>query len=260
MSLDLVTVPCLTDNYAFLLHDPASGKTAVVDVPEAAPIRAALAERGWQADMVLLTHHHADHIQGLGIQGLGALDLPEDAEVIGAEADQHRLPPLTQTVREGSRILLGTHEINVIEVPGHTVGHVAYHCADAGVAFTGDSLMALGCGRLFEGTPQQMWESLVALALLPGETRICSGHEYTAQNAKFALSIEPENPDLQARMRDISERRTRMEPTVPSRLSLEMATNPFLRADTDGVRAALGLPDAPAVEVFAELRRRKDNF
>ena len=255
MGLQIVTVPCLQDNYAFLAHDAETGTTAVVDVPEAAPILAELDRRGWRADIVLLTHHHADHIQGLG-------DILERhaARVVGAAADAHRLPRLDQAVAEGDRVTIGAKAGRVIDVSGHTVGHIAYHFPDSAVAFTGDSLMALGCGRVFEGTMPQMWDSLQKLAALPPETMICSGHEYTAANARFALSVEPGNAALQARARATSDARQQGQATVPSRLSDELATNPFLRADTPEMRAQLGMEHATSAEVFAEIRIRKDKF
>lgn len=254
MSLEIVTVPCLRDNYAYLAHDPATGTTAVIDAPEAAPILAALAERGWRADLLLLTHHHDDHIAGA--EALWT----EGARIEGAFADTHRLPPLDRWLRPGDAVQIGSQTGTVIDASGHTVGHIAFHFPESAAVFTGDSLMALGCGRLFEGDAAMMWGTLSRLMALPSDTLVCSGHEYTAANARFALTIEPENPDLQARAADIAAARAAGQPTVPALLSLELATNPFLRADTPAVRAATGLPDAPAAEVFAELRRRKDAF
>lgn len=255
MPLEIVTVPCLSDNYAFLAHDPESGETAVVDVPEAGPILKALADRGWQADIVLLTHHHADHVQGLP----ELLDV-HAARVIGARADTHRLPPLSEQVAEGDAVAIGTEAGTVLEVPGHTVGHIAFHFPRSQVAFTADSLMALGCGRVFEGTMEQMWDSLSKLAALPPETLICSGHEYTLANGKFALSVEPGNSALISRVEETEKARAEMRPTVPSRLSLELATNPFLRPASAEIRQQLDMVDATDAEVFAEIRQRKDNF
>jgi hydroxyacylglutathione hydrolase len=256
MPLTIETVPCLSDNYAYLAHDPETGTTAVVDVPEAAPILAALKKRGWSADAVLLTHHHADHTQGLG-EILAAFP---GAKVTGAKADAHRLPKLDHAVAEGDAVKVGNAAGRVIDVSGHTVGHIAFHFPDSAVVFTADSLMALGCGRVFEGTMPQMWESLSKLAALPPETTVCSGHEYTAANARFALTIEPENPALQARAEAIEAARAKGQPTVPSKLSEELATNPFLRASDPGVKAELGMAEASDAEVFAEIRTRKDNF
>lgn len=255
MTLEIVTIPCLSDNYAFLAHDPATGTTAVVDVPEAGPISAELTRRGWSLDLVLLTHHHWDHVDGLP-----ALLADFPAKVVGAAADAHRLPALDIALAEGDTIQIGAEVGNVIDVSGHTVGHIAFHFPASKVAFTADSLMALGCGRIFEGDPDMMYQSLMKLAALPADTLICSGHEYTASNAKFAQSIEPGNSDLISRIKAIEAAGATGTPTVPSLLSLELATNPFLRTDTDTVRAAVGLPDAPASQVFAAVRQRKDTF
>ncbi len=255
MPLDLVTVPCLSDNYAYLIHDAATGATACIDVPEAAPILAALAERDWKLSHILITHHHHDHVGGVA-----ALAGATGARVIGAAADAHRLPPLDEAVAEGDTVRVGMAEGRVLDVSGHTVGHVAFHFADSALVFTADSLMALGCGRLFEGDAATMWRSLSKLAALPPDTLVCSGHEYTAANARFALSIEPGNPALVARAAAIEAARAEGRPTVPSLLSEELATNPFLRAATPEVRAAVGLPDGPDAAVFAAVRARKDRF
>ncbi len=255
MTLELVTVPCLADNYAFLLHDDESKQTLLVDAPESWPIIAALEARGWNLTHVALTHHHNDHVDGLE-------DLQEvfSPEVIGAAADAHRLPKLDRAVRDGESFDWSGHMVGVFDVSGHTEGHVAYYIPDARVVFTGDSLMALGCGRLFEGSAEQMWKSLSQFAALPGDTLVCSGHEYTEANAAFAATIEPDNADLAARIAEIKAARARDEATVPSLLSLEMATNPFLRANQASVKARLDMEGAPDAEVFGEIRRRKDNF
>ena len=253
MPLDLVTIPCLQDNYAYLLHDATSGHTSLVDVPEAAPILNELAARGWHLDQILLTHHHADHIQGVPevVAGTGAT-------VLGARADAHRLPPLTRALAQGDTFQVGPDIAHVIDVSGHTVGHLAFLLP--GHAFTADSLMAGGCGRLFEGSPEVMWASLCKLAALPGETLICSGHEYTTSNLRFAASIEPDNAALQARIDRVAKARAEGRATVPSRLSEELATNPFMRARLPHVKALIGMPDGSDAEAFAEIRRRKDHF
>ena len=255
MPPELLTVACLTDNYAFLLHDAEAGTTALIDAPEAGPIEAALAARGWRLTDILITHHHADHIDG--VARLRALT---GARVTGAAADAHRLPPLDNAVRGGDTLHIGSEIAQVIDVPGHTVGHIAYHLPGAAMVFTADSLMALGCGRLSEGTPDQMWQSLCRLAALPPQTLVCSGHEYTAANAKFAMTIEPGNPALISRATAVARARSADIPTVPSTLAVELATNPFLRAALPGVKALLGLERASDAESFAELRRRKDRF
>lgn len=255
MALDLVTIPCLQDNYAYLIHDAASGETALVDVPEAGPILAALAARGWRLDRIFITHHHSDHSDGVP-----EVVAATGAKVFGAAADRHRLPPLDVALAEGDRVTVGAEAGEVIDVPGHTVGHIAFLFRASGLAFTADSLMAAGCGRLFEGTPQQMWASLMKLADLPGETLICSGHEYTASNLRFAASIEPGNPALQARIARVAAAREKGEATVPSRLSEELATNPFLRARLPEVKAGIGMAGQPDDLVFAEIRERKNQF
>ena len=255
MPLELVTVPCLKDNYAYLVHDADTGETALIDVPEAEPIANALNGKGWTLSHVLLTHHHWDHIDGLA-----ALLTDHPAKVIGAAADAHRLPPLDLAVAEGDTLRIGGEPVQVIDVSGHTIGHIAFHFPDSKLAFTADSLMALGCGRLFEGTPEKMFDSLSKLASLPADTVICSGHEYTESNGKFALTIDPDNPALMSRMRQVQTARKQGEATVPSMLSEELATNPFLRCTDPGIKASVGIIDAQPSTVFAEIRKRKDNF
>jgi hydroxyacylglutathione hydrolase len=255
MPLELVTVPCLSDNYAFLLHETGTGETALVDAPEAAPIRAELDRRGWRLSEIWITHHHADHVQAVD-----ELRAATGAHVLGNGADAKRLPPLDREVRTGETFDFAGHDVRVIDVAGHTVGHVAFYVADAKAAFTADSLMALGCGRLFEGTAPQMWESLQRLAALPPDTRICSGHEYTQSNARFARTIEPDNPALISRIKEIDAARAEGRPTVPSRLETESLTNPFLRAVMPELQEALGLSGYAPSEVFAEIRSRKDRF
>ncbi|MBC6436644.1 MAG: hydroxyacylglutathione hydrolase [Rhodobacteraceae bacterium] len=251
----IVTIPCLADNYAFLLHDPVTGATALIDAPEAAPIRAELDRCGWQLTDILITHHHGDHIDGVG-----ALCAASGARVWGARADAHRLPALDMALEEGDTVSIGRLTGHVIAVPGHTVGHIAFYFPQVQAVFTADSLMALGCGRLFEGTAAQMWESLQKLAVLPGETWVYSGHEYTAANAQFAATIEPDYAPLRSRMAEIEVLRAKGQPTVPSLMATELATNPFLRAARADVKIAVGLPGAGDVECFAELRARKDRF
>lgn len=255
MPFDLITIPCLSDNYAYLLRCTATGEVAVIDVPEAGPIIAALSARGWTPSQVWLTHHHYDHIDGLP-----DLLAAYPAKVVGAQADAHRLPDLDIAVREGDRVTLGDLTAEVIDVSGHTIGHIAFYVPGAKCAFTADSLMALGCGRLFEGTPVQMWDSMQKMLQWPDDTTICSGHEYTASNAKFALTVDPDNRDLTSRVAQITAARAKGEPTVPSQLSTERATNPFLRPADPGIRATLGMPTATDAAVFAEIRKRKDNF
>ena len=255
MPLEIVTVPCLKDNYAFLVHDPDTDETAVIDVPEAAPIQAELDRLGWSLTDILITHHHDDHLAGVE-----ELRDAHAARVTGAAADAHRLPPLDREVAEGDTVTIGAEAGEVLDVSGHSVGHIAFHFPASEVAFTADSLMALGCGRLFEGTPEMMWKSLGKIMALPPETTICSGHEYTAANAAFAVTIEPDNAALTARKAQVDSARAKGQPTVPSQLATELATNPFLRAGLDEVKTAIGMSGASDVETFAEIRRRKDNF
>jgi hydroxyacylglutathione hydrolase len=255
MALELVTIPCLADNYAYLIHDPASGQTAVVDVPDAAPILATLRDRGWSLSDILITHHHSDHIQGVE-----ALREATGARVLGAAADAHRLPRLDLALTGDSTFSIGPEFARVIDVPGHTVGHIAFHFPDSKLAFTADSLMSGGCGRLFEGTPAQMHASLAKLAALPPDTLICSGHEYTASNLRFALTLEPANAALISRSTKVAADRDQGRPTVPVPLRTELETNPFLRAQLPALKAAVGLPNADDVTVFAEIRARKDKF
>ncbi|MBK5945561.1 hydroxyacylglutathione hydrolase [Rhodobacter veldkampii DSM 11550] len=255
MPLELIPIPCRTDNYAWLIHDPATDTTTVVDAPEAAPILRELYARGWKLTHILITHHHPDHTDGAPM-----LEAATGARLIGAAADTHRLPHLTEEVTPGEVIPVGMQAVAVIDAPGHTLGHVAYHFAEAKLAFTGDSLMAWGCGRLFEGTPAQMWGTLTRLAALPPDTLICSGHEYTQANGRFALSLEPANPALIARMAAVAAARAEGRPTLPVPLSLELATNPFLRASDPALRAAIGMTEASDLEVFTALRALKDRF
>ena len=255
MPLQLVTVPCLTDNYAYLIHDRETGQTAVIDVPEVGPIVAALDAHQWRLTDILITHHHDDHIQGVG-----TLRARTGAMVLGAAADAHRLPRLDLALTEADSFSVGSEFARVIDVPGHTLGHIAYHFPQSHLCFTADSLMAGGCGRLFEGSARQMHASLAKLAALPPDTLICSGHEYTASNLRFAATLEPDNPQLIFRIAEVADKRSRGTPTVPVPLRVELDTNPYLRAHLPALKAAVGLPDADDVTVFAEIRARKDKF
>ncbi len=239
MRYEILTLPCLADNYAYLLHDKATGSTALIDAPEAAPVLAALKARGWSLDMVLLTHHHWDHVDGL--PDILAETSPR---IVGAAKDAARLPALDLAVSEGDEVEIGGLKGRVIDVSGHTVNHIAF--AFEGAVFTGDSLFAMGCGRVFEGDMEMMYQSLQKLAVLPADTMVYSGHEYTLANAKFAAAQWPDDAAIAARLADIKRLRAAGIPTVPSLLSLELATNPFLRA-TDA-------------KEFAEIRLAKDNF
>ncbi len=255
MPLILRTIPCLTDNYAFLLHDDASGATAVIDVPDAAPIEAALKAEGWTLSHIWITHHHDDHIQGVD-----TLRAATGAKVTGASADAHRLPALDTSVTDGDSFQFAGADVQVMDVSGHTLGHIAFYVSDAGAVFTADSLMAMGCGRLFEGDAQTMWTSLQKLAALPPDTLVCSGHEYTTANVRFALSVDPNNAALKDRAIQIADARADDHPTVPSVLADERATNPFLRCADPDMAEGLGMGGADPAQVFAEVRARKDRF
>ena len=255
MSLEVHLFPCLSDNYGLLAHEPSSGATAVIDTPEEAPINAALEARGWHLTDIWNTHHHPDHV-GANL----ALKTRWGAAVTGFGPDADRIPGIDRQVVEGDDVPLGALAARVIEVPGHTRGHIAYYLAEAETVFVGDTLFALGCGRLFEGSPAQMLDSLKKLAALPDATRVYCAHEYTAANARFALSVEPDNDALRARWEEIQRLRANDTPTVPTTIGLEKATNPFLRWDSAALRRTIGLETAPAVAVLAETRQRKDNF
>jgi len=254
-SLQIEMFPCLQDNYGFLLHDPASGLTAAVDTPEVAPIEAALARHGWQLDYILNTHHHHDHAGG----NL-ALKERTGCTIVGAASDAARIPGIDIQLTEGDVFELGECRAVILDTPGHTIGHIIYHFPDERVAFVGDTLFALGCGRLFEGTPEQMWDSLQKISALPDETRLYCAHEYTQANARFARALEPDNQALISRCTEIDRLRAAGQPTVPTTVSLEKATNPFLRPGSPLLRATLAMPEASPVDVFAETRRRKDRF
>lgn len=253
MALDCLTIPCLNDNYAFVVHNPETGDTLLVDAPEAAPIQAALDAQGWTLTDILLTHHHWDHVDGLE-------PLRGAARVLGAAADAHRLPPLDLALSEGDALTLCGQQAQVFDVSGHTIGHLAVYLPQAELLFTADSLMALGCGRLFEGTPEQMWQSMQKLRALPDTVRVCSGHEYTQTNGRFAMTLEPDNPDLISRVQSIAALRADGLPTVPSDLGVEKRTNPFLRADHPDLQTAIGMGGADPAAVFAEIRARRDQF
>ena len=257
-SLEIVTVPCLSDNYAYLVKGPDG--VAVIDAPEAAPLITALEARGWEPGVLMITHHHPDHHGGTA--DLRAR-FPK-MMVMGPKAEADRLPDLDMALSPGFEGGTGAGRCQVLHVPGHTLGHIAYYypdaSADGGALFSADSLMVMGCGRLFEGTPAQMWDTLQQLMALPDDTLVYSGHEYTQSNTRFALSVEPNNADLVARAAEIDTLRTEDQPTVPAKLGLEKATNPFLRAHLDALKNAVDKAGVEDAEVFAHIRALKDRF
>jgi hydroxyacylglutathione hydrolase len=249
----IVQIPCLADNYCVLLHAPGRDETLAIDAPEAAPIEAALRQRNWRLSEILVTHHHGDHTGGCR-----ALTEAYNCRITGPEAEADRVPGLTRAVHEGSVLSFAGLEVRVLETPGHTLGHVSYYIPGISTVFTGDTLFAMGCGRIFEGDAQTMYASLRKIAALPADTQIYCGHEYTLANARFALSVEPENPQLVERVKEIETRRAAGQATLPSSVALETATNPFLRSHSAAIRARLGLVGAPNWQVFARLRELKN--
>ena len=253
-NLEIHQFPCLSDNYGVLIHDPKANVTASIDAPDAAAVDAALEENGWTLTHILTTHHHADHTGGNR-----ALKEEHGCTIVGPRPEQGKVPGIDVAVGEGDTVAFGSHVAKVFETPGHTAGHIAYLFEGAGVAFVGDTLFALGCGRLFEGSAETMWSSLQKIMQWPEATTIYCGHEYTLSNAEFALTVDPANEELKARADEIRALRADGKPTLPTTLRLELATNPFLRASDPELRAGLHMENAPDWEVFAEVRRRKDN-
>ena len=252
--IEIRPVPCLRDNYAYLIRDVATDAVGIVDPSEADPVFAALDETGWELTHILNTHHHPDHTGGNE-----ALKAKTGARVVGPAADRDRIPAIDDAVDEGDTYHMGEAEAEIFFIPGHTRGHIAFWFRESRALFSGDTLFLMGCGRLFEGTPAQMWESLGKLRKLPGETRVFCGHEYTQANARFALSVEPDNEALQARAKEVDALREEGRWTIPGTIEVERATNPFLRADEPSLAHNVGLDGGDPVEVFAEVRRRKDN-
>lgn len=253
MTLEVHQFPCLSDNYGYLLHDSASGETACIDTPDAEAYLREAAAKGWTITQIWNTHWHPDHAGGNE-----AIKVATGCKIIAPAADAARIAGIDRTVTQGDTVPFGAYAAHVIDVGGHTIGHCAYHLPEAAVAFVGDAVFALGCGRMFEGTPDQFWASLSRVKALPGETTLYCAHEYTASNAKFALHADPDNAALAAYAAEIAEKRERQEWTVPTRLDRELATNPFLRADDPALQARWG--GGTPVETFAALRSAKDNF
>jgi hydroxyacylglutathione hydrolase len=246
---------CLKDNYGVLLHDPSTGATAAIDAPEAAPIEAALAERGWRLTDILVTHHHADHTGGIA-----ELKKKHLCRVVAPRKEATKIQNIDVTVREGDVVQVGSMVGRILETPGHTAGHITYWFKQDKLAFVGDTLFSVGCGRILEGTPEMMWQSLVKIRNLPGDTQLYCGHEYTAANVHFALTVEPKNSALRARAEEVVRLIEKKRPTIPTTIQQEKSYNPFLRADLHSVAGAINMEGANPQSVFATIRARKDKF
>lgn len=255
MALGVDQFMCRSDNFGVLVHDDESGRTLLVDAPEERPILAAIERTGWKPDLLLITHHHADHVEA----NL-ALKQRFNLTIVGPKKEAAKIPGIDETVAEGNTIPFGRHAIRVLETPGHTVGHVSYYIPDEGLLFAADTLFAIGCGRLLECKPPVMFESLKRLAALPLETKVYCGHEYTLSNARFALSVDLTNSALKERTAEVEKLRAADKATLPTTIGLELATNPFLRWHDPVIRKNLGMEKAEDVDVFAEIRKRKDVF
>lgn len=254
-SLMIEQFTCRQDNFGVILHDPLTGETASIDAPDGSVITDHLRQNGWGLTHLFITHHHPDHVEGIA-----ALALTYSPKVIGPEAEAGKISGLTQTVGDGDTFKFAGRTVKVISTPGHTAGHICFHIPDEELLFAGDTLFALGCGRLFEGSPEDMFNSLSRLAELPDETRVYCGHEYTQSNARFAIAVDPDNQTLAKRTENIADLRSKRLPTLPTTIGFEKRTNPFMRTRDPAIRKQLGMETASDVEVFAELRRRKDGF
>lgn len=252
-NVEIHQFPCRSDNYGVLIHDPTTGVVASIDAPNADEVEAALKAKGWKLTHILTTHHHADHTDG----NL-ALKQRYNCTIIGPRAEAAKIPGIDRQVGEGDAFKLGSLDVRVLDTPGHTAGHISYWLPQINVAFVGDTLFAMGCGRVIEGTMEMMWHSLEKLTKLPPQTVIYVGHEYTLANAKFALTIEPENEALQKRLKEVEALRAAGKPTLPTRLDTELATNPFLRVKSPAILKRLGMPGAKDWQVFGEIRERKN--
>jgi hydroxyacylglutathione hydrolase len=260
-ALEILQFPCWNDNYGVLIHDSQGGVTASIDAPEEDAVREALRGAGLKLTHIFTTHHHRDHVEGH--KGLKQVT---GCKIYGSAQDAPRIPGIDVEIGDGDRLAFGSFEVRVLETPGHTRGAITYYIPDAlapgqGIAFTGDTMFSIGCGRLFEGTPAQMWHSLEKIAALPASTLIYCGHEYTQANIRFALAVEPKNEALLRRKAEVDALRAQDKPTLPVPLATELETNPFLRVNSPAIRESLGFgADAPPEAVFEELRRRKDTF
>jgi hydroxyacylglutathione hydrolase len=246
---------CLKDNYGVLLHDPSTGATAAIDAPEAAPIEAALVERGWRLTDILVTHHHADHTDGIA-----ALKKKHNCRVVAPRKEASKIQNIDVTVREGDVVQVGSMVGRILETPGHTAGHISYWFKQDKLAFVGDTLFSVGCGRILEGTPEMMWQSLLKIRNLPADTQLYCGHEYTAANVHFALTVEPKNSALRQRAEEVVRLIEQKRPTIPTTIQQEKSYNPFLRADLHSVAGAINMEGANPESVFATIRARKDKF
>lgn len=253
--LQVEIIPVLTDNYIFLLHESNSRETAVVDPALAQPVLEALQQHGWRLSYILNTHHHSDHV-GANLQ----LKQETGCKIFGSAADQARIPGIDIKLAEGDEVTLGNQTFQVIDTPGHTLGHIVYYNAGSQALFCGDTLFSLGCGRLFEGSAEQMWQSLKKLRALPPETRVYCAHEYTAANGRFAQSVDSENPELRQRIAQVAALRQHNLPTIPTSIGQELATNPFFRAHEANIRGNISMTEQPEVAVFTQLRKMKDQF
>ena len=242
-------------NYSYLIHCPLTRQTAAIDPTDADMVMARALKKGWRITHILNTHHHHDHVEGNP-----AIKAATDCTIIAPKADAHRIPGIDRGVQEGEELAFGALTVEVVETPGHTSGHIAYWFGEAGALFSGDTLFSMGCGRLFEGTPEQMWRSIGKLLRYPDEAMVYCAHEYAQSNGAFALTIDPENNALKARMAEVKRLRRAKRPTVPMSLGLERQTNPFLRADRPEIAARIGMSGRDPLAVFTELRRRRDDF
>ena len=260
-ALEILQFPCWNDNYGVLIHDPEAGVTASIDAPEEDAVREALRGAGLKLTHIFTTHHHHDHVEGHK-----GLKQETGCKIYGSAKDAPRIPGIDVEIGDGDRLAFGSFEVQALETPGHTRGAITYYIPDAlapgqGIAFTGDTMFSIGCGRLFEGTPAQMWHSLEKIAALPASTLICCGQEYTQANIRFALAVEPKNEALLKRKAEVDALRAQNKPTLPVPLATELETNPFLRVNSPAIRESLGFgADAPPEAVVEELRRRKDTF
>lgn len=251
--LEIHQFPCLSDNYGVLVHDAEQGVTASIDAPDAGTVAAALEEKGWTLTHILTTHHHGDHTGGNA-----ALKAKTRCTIIGPRNEAAKIPGIDRQVGEGDTFTFGAHEVRVLDTPGHTAGHITYVFPGAKVAFAGDTLFAIGCGRVIEGNAQMMWQSLKKMMALPKDTTVYCGHEYTQANARFALTIEPENAALQKRAKEVDQLRAAGRPTLPTTIGIELETNPFLRPHVPAIQKRLGMEGKPEWQIFGEIRERKN--